>query len=122
MSEFESAMLKSKLILDRADEYLSVNTDSAPTSARLVRDMAIAMRGLRSLQYPEMQQLEPIAFGPNDEDRVKDMFEKVFLLEYGYSRDKDDGDSYDACRHAQNTAIEVTDIYRRWLKEQKAES
>ena len=52
-----------------------------------------------------------------DEDRVKDMYEKVFLLEYGYSRDKDDGTSDDACRYAQNTAIDATDIYRRWLQE-----
>lgn len=69
----------------------------------------------------KIEQLQPIDFGPNDEDRVKDMFEKVFLLEYGYSRDKDDGTSDDACRYAQNTAIDATDIYRRWLKEQEAE-
>ena len=65
----------------------------------------------------ELHDLEPIQFGPNDDDRVKDMFEKVFIVEYGRQKDRDIGIG-GAINGANYCASEVAKIYRKWLKEQ----
>lgn len=120
---FQEMMSDARLALITGNEFLRLG-GGTDLSRMTVGALCAALQDLLGVQLPEMSevpQLEPIDFGPNDKDRVKDMFEKVFLLEYGYSRDKDDGTSDDACRYAQNTAIDATDIYRRWLKEQESE-
>ena len=68
----------------------------------------------------EMYDLEPIQFGPNDDDRVKDMFEKVFLVEFELSRTGTGTSTHiDNCLNTSNyCASEAAKIYRAWLKEQ----
>ncbi len=65
-----------------------------------------------------IEQLQPIDFGPNDDDRVKDMFEKVFLVEYAHSRDVARLDYDEALNYADEAAKGSADYYRAWLKEQ----
>lgn len=66
----------------------------------------------------EMYDLEPIQFGPNDDDRVKDMFEKVFLVEYESNRNVLDFGIDASLNTANYCASEAAKIYRAWLKEQ----
>lgn len=65
-----------------------------------------------------IEQLQPIDFGPNDDDRVKDMFEKVFLVEYESNRNVLDFGIDASLNTANYCASEAAKIYRAWLKEQ----
>lgn len=65
-----------------------------------------------------IEQLQPIDFGRNDDDRVKDMFEKVFLVEYTHSRDTAGMDYDEALNYSDEAAKGAADYYRAWLKEQ----
>lgn len=65
-----------------------------------------------------IEQLQPIEFGPNDDDRVKDMFEKVFLVEYESNRNVLDLGIDASLNTANYCASEAAKIYRAWLKEQ----
>ncbi len=62
-----------------------------------------------------IEQLQPIDFGPNDDDRVKDLYEKVFLLEYENSRKDSRKDSDDANDCADDAASRAAFLYREWL-------
>lgn len=118
MSRFDAVMGRARLVLKEAEEFVDVNMASAPTSSAIVRDVALSLRDVMSLQFPEMQSLEPIDFGPNDDDRVKDFFEKVFLAEYAHSRDTAGLDYDEALNYADEAAKGSADYYRAWLKEQ----
>jgi hypothetical protein len=52
-----------------------------------------------------------------DEDRVKDMFEKVFLLEYEHRIEME---FIQKRAGAMLCAMDVVKDYRRWLKDQEA--
>ena len=73
------------------------------------------------VRMPEIkiEPLQPIDFGQSDEDRVKDMFEKVFLVEYELSRNGYGIES--SMDMASSTANEAAKLYRRWLKAQEHE-
>lgn len=66
----------------------------------------------------ETHDLEPIQFGPSDDDRMKDMFEKVFLVEYESNRNVLDFGIDASLNTANYCASEAAKIYRAWLKEQ----
>lgn len=117
MSKFDAVMGRARLVLKEAEEFVDVNMASAPTSSAIVRDVAQSLRDVMSLQFPEIKDLEPIDFGPNDDDRVKDFFEKVFLVEYEYSRGEVCGIE-GSTNNANYSASESAKIYRAWLKEQ----
>lgn len=119
MSSFDEARDRAKLMAGLGNNFVCVNRKASPMAAELVSDMTDAIWGLLKCELPEIPQLEPIDFGPNDEDRVKDMFGKVFLLDYEYRRTVSDWQQ--SLHLARNSASEAATIYRRWLKTQESE-
>lgn len=114
---FQEMMSDAQQALLAGREFLRINSHSADSARMTVDILCASLQDLLVFQLPETQQLEPIDFGPNDEDRVKDMFEKVFLAEYECVR-KDSGPTT-ARGMADIAAIEAARTYRTWLKEQE---
>lgn len=77
---------------------------------------------MASMPEIKIEPLQPIDFGPNDEDRVKDLFEKVFLFEYEVHR-KEYGALPDRAEAEAGRIADVTSRkYRNWLKKQEPTS
>lgn len=61
--------------------------------------------------------IEPLGFGQTDDDRVKEMYKDMFLLEYAHSRKSSELDYDEALSYADEAAKGSADYYRAWLKQ-----